>query len=133
MRKGNRKNIRDWDDLGKPGVSVITPNPKTSAGARWNFLAAWGYAFNRGDGKESAARSFVTNLYRNVPVLDSGARGWTDTFVERGTVGWLAQWKELVEDPEQKVARSRQIYTGHDVRDVVSIEKRKPKVAPLAA
>ncbi len=93
VRKGNPKNLRDWDDLVKPGVSVITPNPKTSAGARWNFLAAWGYAFNRGDGKESAARRFVTNLYRNVPVLDSGARGSTDTFVERGIGDVLIAWE----------------------------------------
>jgi sulfate transport system substrate-binding protein len=93
VRKGNPKNIRDWDDLAKPGISVLTPNPKTSAGGRWNFVAAWGYALSREGGKESAARSFVAGLYRNVPVLDSGARGSTDTFVERGMGDVLIAWE----------------------------------------
>lgn len=84
VRKGNPKQIRDWDDLVRPGVSVITPNPKTSGGARWNYLAAWGYADRRHNEDARQAREFVTALYRNVPVLDSGARGATTTFVQRG-------------------------------------------------
>src|SRR5207253_2669617 len=83
VRQGNPKGIKDWDDLVKPGVSVITPNPKTSGGARWNYLAAWGYAQKRYGG-EAPAREYVRKLYANVPVLDSGARGATTTFVERG-------------------------------------------------
>src|SRR6266404_2081714 len=75
VRKGNPKGIKDWDDLVKPGVSVITPNPKTSGGARWNYLGAWGYALKKSGGDESKARDFITKLYKNVPVLDSGARG----------------------------------------------------------
>lgn len=82
VRKGNPKQIRDWDDLVKPGVQVITPNPQTSGGARWNYLAAWGYALTK-EGSEAKARAFVTELYRHVPVLDSGARGATTTFVQR--------------------------------------------------
>ena len=81
VRKGNPKGIKDWDDLVKPGVSVITPNPKTSGGARWNYLAAWGYALRQPGGNEAKAKEFVGKLYKNVPVLDSGARGSTTTFV----------------------------------------------------
>src|SRR5579862_3961950 len=84
VRAGNPKNIHNWDNLIKPGVSVITPNPKTSGGARWNFLAAWAYALSRKGGNAASAKDFVTKLYKNVPVLDSGARGSTTTFVERG-------------------------------------------------
>jgi sulfate/thiosulfate transport system substrate-binding protein len=93
VRKGNPRGIRDWDDLVKPGVKVITPNPKTSGGARWNYLAAWGYALRRPGGSEAVAREFVTALYRNVPVLDSGARGATITFVERGLGDVLIAWE----------------------------------------
>lgn len=92
VRKGNPKVIRDWDDLVKPGVSVITPNPKTSGGARWNYLAAWGYAQSR-YGSEEQARKFVERLYHNVPVLDSGARGSTTTFVERQIGDVLLTWE----------------------------------------
>lgn len=92
VRKGNPKNIRDWDDLVTPGVSVITPNPKTSGGARWNYLAAWGYALNT-YGSEDKARDFVARLYKNVPVLDSGARGSTTTFVERGIGDVFIAWE----------------------------------------
>jgi len=92
VRKGNPRAIKDWDDLIKPGIQVITPNPKTSGGARWNYLAAWGYAIKRG-GDEAAARAFVTSLYKNVPVLDSGARGSTTTFVERGIGDVLLAWE----------------------------------------
>ena len=84
VRKGNPKKIKDWDDLIKPGVSVISPNPKTSGGARWNYLAAWAYALKQNNNDEAKAKEFVTKLYKNVPILDSGARGATTTFVERG-------------------------------------------------
>ena len=93
VRKGNPKAIKDWDDLVKPGVSVITPNPKTSGGARWNYLAAWGYALRKEGGDEAKARDFVGRLYKNVPVLDSGARGSTITFVERGIGDVLIAWE----------------------------------------
>jgi sulfate transport system substrate-binding protein len=92
VRKGNPKGIKDWDDLIKPGVSVITPNPKTSGGARWNYLAAWGHAQKK-FGSVEKAREFVANLYQNVPVLDTGARGSTVTFVERGVGDVLLAWE----------------------------------------
>lgn len=93
VRKGNPKNIKDWDDLIRGDVSVITPNPKTSGGARWNHLAAWGYALKKSGGDENAAKEFITALYKNVPVLDSGARGATTTFVERGIGDVLIAWE----------------------------------------
>ncbi len=93
VRRGNPKGIKDWNDLVRPGVSVITPNPKTSGGARWNYLAAWGYALEQSKGDESRARDFVAKLYRNVPVLDSGARGSTTTFVQRGIGDVLVAWE----------------------------------------
>ena len=93
VRKGNPKGIHDWDDLVKPGVAVITPNPKTSGGARWNYLAAWGYAKRKAAGSDAVARDFVAKLYKNVPVLDSGARGSTTTFVERGMGDVLIAWE----------------------------------------
>jgi sulfate/thiosulfate transport system substrate-binding protein len=93
VRKGNPKGIKDWNDLTKSGVSVITPNPKTSGGARWNFLAAWGYALKQNNGDEQKAKEFVTKLYKNVPVLDSGARGSTTTFVEKGLGDVLIAWE----------------------------------------
>ena len=93
VRKGNPKNIRDWSDLVKPGISVITPNPKTSGGARWNYLAAWGYALQQKGGTEATAREFVRKLYKNVPVLDSGARGSTITFVQREIGDVLLAWE----------------------------------------
>jgi sulfate/thiosulfate transport system substrate-binding protein len=92
VRRGNPKGLKDWDDLVKPGLSVITPNPKTSGGARWNYLAAWGYA-QRKYGGEAQAKDFVRRLYGNVPVLDSGARGATTTFVERGIGDVLIAWE----------------------------------------
>ena len=93
VRKGNPKGIRDWPDVIRNGVSVITPNPKTSGGARWNYLAAWGYAWNHFGHDESKARDFVAALYHNVPVLDSGARGATTTFVQRGLGDVLLAWE----------------------------------------
>ena len=92
VRKGNPKSIKDWDDLIKPGVAVITPNPKTSGGARWNYLAAWGYAQKK-FGSTDKAKAFVASLYQNVPVLDTGARGSTVTFVERGVGDVLIAWE----------------------------------------
>lgn len=92
VRKGNPKNIKDWNDLVKPGVAVITPNPKTSGGARWNYLAAWEYG-KRNYGDDVRAKEFVAKLYKNVPVLDSGARGSTTTFVERGIGDVFISWE----------------------------------------
>ena len=93
VRKGNPKGIKDWNDLVKPGVAVITPNPKTSGGARWNHLAAYGYALRQPGGNEATAKEFLAKLYKNVPVLDSGARGATTTFVERGIGDVLIAWE----------------------------------------
>ena len=93
VRKGNPKGIHDWNDLIKPGVSVITPNSKTSGGARWNYLAAWGYALKQPGGSDASAKEFLKKLFRNVPVLDSGARGATTTFVERGIGDVLLAWE----------------------------------------
>jgi sulfate transport system substrate-binding protein len=92
VRKGNPKGVRGWDDLVKPGIKVITPNPKTSGGARWNYLAAWGYALKK-HGSEDEARDFVRDLYKNVPVLDTGARGSTVTFVQRNIGDVLVAWE----------------------------------------
>jgi len=93
VRKGNPKRIRNWDDLVKPGVSVITPNPKTSGGARWNYLGAWGYVLGNTGKSEAKAKEFVAALYKNVPVLDSGARGSTTTFLERNIGDVLIAWE----------------------------------------
>jgi sulfate/thiosulfate-binding protein len=114
VRKGNPKGIKDWADLIKPGVSVITPNPKTSGGARWNHLAAYGYALRQPGGNDAKARDYLAKLYKNVPVLDSGARGATTTFVERGIGDVLIAWeneallavKELGPDKFEVVAPS---------------------------
>jgi sulfate transport system substrate-binding protein len=114
VRKGNPKGIKDWGDLVKPGVSVITPNPKTSGGARWNHLAAYGYALRLPGGSDATARDYLAKLYKNVPVLDSGARGATTTFVERGIGDVLIAWeneallavKELGPDKFEIVAPS---------------------------
>ncbi|AVR98222.1 sulfate ABC transporter substrate-binding protein [Pseudoduganella armeniaca] len=114
VRKGNPKGIKDWSDLVKPGIQVITPNPKTSGGARWNHLAAYGYALRQPGGSDATAREYLKKLYKNVPVLDSGARGATTTFVERGIGDVLIAWeneallaiKELGPDKVQIVAPS---------------------------
>ena len=93
VRKGNPKGIQDWGDLVKKGVEVITPNPKTSGGARWNYLAAWAWALETYDGDEARVREYITQLFRNVPVLDSGARGSTTTFVQRGIGDVFLSWE----------------------------------------
>jgi len=93
VRKGNPRQIKNWDDLVKPGVAVITPNPKTSGGARWNYLAAWAFALHQHGGNEAKAKEFVGRLFKNVPVLDSGARGSTNTFVQRGLGDVLLAWE----------------------------------------
>lgn len=93
VRKGNPKGIKDWDDLTKSGVSVITPNPKTSGGARWNYLAAWAYAQKKNGGDEAKTKEFIGKLFKNVPILDTGARGSTTTFVERGIGDVLIAWE----------------------------------------
>lgn len=93
VRKGNPKQIKDWDSLIQPGISIITPNPKTSGGARWNYLAAWGYGLKANQQDQEKAKAFVKNLYQNVEVLDSGARGATNTFVERGIGDVLVAWE----------------------------------------
>jgi sulfate/thiosulfate transport system substrate-binding protein len=133
VRKGNPKNIKDWDDLVKPGVAVITPNPKTSGGARWSYLAAWGYAYLRSGKSDAAAKDFVTKLYKNVPVLDSGARGSTTTFVERGIGDVLLSWeneallsvKELGPDKFQVVYPSQSILAEPPVAVVDSVVDKK--------
>ncbi|KAF1029523.1 MAG: Sulfate-binding protein [Burkholderia plantarii] len=93
VRKGNPKGIKDWDDLVKPGVSIVTPNPKTSGGARWNYLAAWAYALHKPGGTEASAKDFVGKLYKNAGVLDTGARGATTSFVQRGQGDVLIAWE----------------------------------------
>jgi len=105
VRKGNPKQIRDWADLVRPDVAVVTPNPKTSGGARWNYLAAWAWAVRRPGGTEDGARDFVTRLYRNVPVLDSGARGSTTTFVQRGIGDVLLAWENEAVLSRDKLGR----------------------------
>ena len=139
VRKGNPKHIKDWDDLIKPGVSVITPNPKTSGGARWNYLAAWGYALKKSGGNETAAKDFVSKLYKNVPVLDSGARGATTTFVQREIGDVLLAWeneaflsiKELGPDKVEIVVPSLSILAEPPVAvvDKVADKKGTRKVA----
>jgi sulfate/thiosulfate-binding protein len=112
VRKGNPKAIGDWGDLVKPGVQVITANPKTSGGARWDFLAAWAYALKHNDGDEAKARAFVNALYRNVPVLDTGARGATTTFAQRGIGDVLITW-------ENEAFLARREFANKDLRIVV--------------
>jgi sulfate transport system substrate-binding protein len=132
VRKGNPKGIKDWDDLVKPGTAVITPNPKTSGGARWNYLAAWGYAQKK-YGSPAKAQEFIAALYRNVPVLDSGARGATTTFAERGIGDVLIAWeneallalKELGPDRFDVVAPSASILAEPPVAVVDKVVDKK--------
>lgn len=139
VRKGNPKGIQDWDDLVKEGISVITPNPKTSGGARWNYLAAWGYALQSNNGEEQKAKEFVTELYKNVPVLDSGARGSTTTFAERGIGDVLITWeneaylalKEFGEDELEIVVPSMSILAEPPVA-VVDTSVKKHGTEELA-
>ncbi len=133
VRKGNPKGIKDWADLARPGVSVITPNPKTSGGARWNHLAAWGYALKQPGGNEKSAQEFLAKLYKNVPVLDSGARGATTTFVERGIGDVLLAWeneallaiKELGPDKVEIVVPSVSILAEPPVAVVDKVVDRR--------
>jgi sulfate transport system substrate-binding protein len=141
VRKGNPKNIKDWNDLIKPGVSVITPNPKTSGGARWNYLAAYAYALKQNNNDDAKAREFVGKLFKNVPVLDSGARGSTTTFVERGIgdvfISWeneafLAQ-KELGPDKFEIVIPSLSILAEPPVTIIdKTVDKRKTRTVAQA-
>ncbi|MEO7138491.1 MAG: sulfate ABC transporter substrate-binding protein [Gemmatimonadales bacterium] len=132
VRKGNPKHINDWPDLARAGVSIITPNPKTSGGARWNYLAAWGQALRRPGGSEARAKEFVGSLYRNVPVLDAGARGSTTTFVERGIGDVLIAWeneallavKELGPDKFEIVVPSSTILAEPPVALVEKVAKK---------
>jgi len=141
VRKGNPKGIKDWPDLAKPGIAVITPNPKTSGGARWNYLAAWGYALKQPGGDEAKAKDFVGRIFKNVPVLDSGARGSTTTFVERGLGDVLIAWeneaylavKELGPDKFEIVAPSLSILAEPPVAVVDKVvDKRGTRKAAQA-
>ena len=133
VRKGNPKNIKDWNDLAKPGIEVVTPNPKTSGGARWNFLAAWGYALKQPGGNDQKARELVTNIYKNVKVLDSGARGSLTTFTERGIGDVLISWeneaylsiKELGPDKFDIVTPSLSILAEPSVAVVDKVVEKK--------
>jgi sulfate transport system substrate-binding protein len=133
VRKGNPKHVKDWDDLVKPGISVITPNPKTSGGARWNYLAAWAYALKQPGGNEQKAQDFVKRLYKNVPVLDSGARGSTTTFVQREIGDVLIAWeneaflsiKELGPDKVEIVVPSQSILAEPPVSIVDKVVDKK--------
>jgi len=141
VRKGNPKGIKDWGDLARPGVGVITPNPKTSGGARWNYLAAWGWALKQPGGNEQKARELVTAIFRNVPVLDSGARGSTTTFVERGLGDVLIAWEneaqlavnEIGKDKFEIVAPSLSILAEPPVAVVAKVvEKRGTRLMAQA-
>lgn len=133
VRKGNPKAIKDWDDLAKPGVSVITPNPKTSGGARWNYLAAWEFAKRQQGGSDESAKAFVEKLFKNVPVLDSGARGSTTTFVQRQIGDVFISWeneaylaiKEFGADKFELVTPSLSILAEPPVTVVDKVAKKK--------
>jgi sulfate/thiosulfate transport system substrate-binding protein len=133
VRKGNPKGIKDWVDLVKPGIQVITPNPKTSGGARWNYLAAWAYALKQPGGTDERAKAFVTQLFKNVPVLDSGARGSTTTFVQREIGDVLLAWeneaflatKELGPDKVQIVVPPQSILAEPPVSVVDKVADKK--------
>jgi sulfate transport system substrate-binding protein len=141
VRKGNPKAIKDWSDLAKPGVSVITPNPKTSGGARWNYLAAWAWALKQPGGNDQKAKELVTAIFKNVPVLDSGARGSTTTFVERGLGDVLIAWEneaqlainEIGKDKFEIIAPSLSILAEPPVAVVDKVvEKRGTRLTARA-
>ncbi|MBC7983209.1 MAG: sulfate ABC transporter substrate-binding protein [Candidatus Obscuribacterales bacterium] len=133
VRKGNPKGIKDWGDLAKPGISVITPNPKTSGGARWNYLAGWAWALKQPNGSDATAQEYVRKLFKNVPVLDTGARGSTTTFVQRGIGDVLLAWeneaflsiKELGPDKVEIVVPSVSILAEPPVSVVDKVTLRK--------
>lgn len=133
VRKGNPKGIKDWSDLTRPGIAVITPNPKTSGGARWNYLAAWAWALQQPGGSEATAKDYVRKLFKNVPVLDTGARGATTTFVQRGIGDVLLAWeneaflsiKELGADKVQIVVPSLSILAEPPVAVVDKVVLRR--------
>jgi sulfate transport system substrate-binding protein len=133
VRKGNPKGFKDWNDLVAPGIQVITPNPKTSGGARWNYLAAWAYSLKQPGGSDAKAKEFVTRLYKNVPVLDSGARGATTTFVQRGIGDVLLAWeneaflsiKELGPDKVEIVVPSSSILAEPPVTVVDKVADKR--------
>jgi sulfate transport system substrate-binding protein len=141
VRKGNPKHIKDWNDLVRPGVSVITANPKTGGGARWNYLAAWGYALHQNNNDQGKARQFVTQLYKNVPVLDSGARGSTTTFAQRGIGDVLIAWeneaflaaKELGGDKVEIVVPSYSILAEPPVAVVDKVVNKRGTAAVAKA
>jgi sulfate/thiosulfate transport system substrate-binding protein len=141
VRKGNPKHVKDWNDLVRPGISVITPSPKTSGGARWNYLAAWGYALHQNNNDQAKARQFVTQLYKNVPVLDSGARGATTTFVQRGIGDVLIAWeneaflavKELGKDKLEIVIPSYSILAEPPVSVVDKVANKRGTAAVAKA
>ena len=141
VRKGNPKGIKDWGDLAKPGLAVITPNPKTSGGARWNYLAGWAWALRQPGGNEASAKAYVTKLFKNVPVLDAGARGSTTTFVERGIGDVLLAWeneallamKELGPGKFEVVAPSLSILAEPPVTVVDRVAKKHGTAAVAQA
>ena len=141
VRKGNPKKIKDWDDLVKPGVSIITPNPKTSGGARWNYLAAWGFAMRKFGNDQAKTQDFVKRLFKNVPILDTGARGSTVTFVERGIGDVLLAWeneallavKEMGKGQFQIVAPSVSILAEPPVTVVDKVANKKKTAAVAKA
>ena len=139
VRKGNPKHVKDWSDLTRSDVSVITPNPKTSGGARWNYLAAWGWALRQPGGDEAKAKEFVSRLYKNVPILDTGARGSTVTFVERGIGDVLIAWENEARLASEKlgkgqfeiVAPSTSILAEPPVAVVEKVAKKHGTAIPL--
>jgi sulfate transport system substrate-binding protein len=141
VRRGNPKRIKDWSDLVHPGVSVVTPNPKTSGGARWNYLAAWGWALRQPGGNEATAKAFVQKLYAHVPVLDAGARGATTTFAQRGIGDVLIAWeneaflakKELGADKFDIVVPSVSILAEPPVAVIEKVAARKGNAAVAKA